>query len=148
MKRLFVALLLLVLCAPVFASAQANDETLQAIHDMFKDASDEELIALRNVLDVEIAYRGIQSEKTSANEVRVPVGNYIIGIDIPAGVYTVTHDGNALSMITIYGANGGMVTMYTVYDGAPIGRCVLEEQQSIEIVGEPVVFSIYEGLDF
>ena len=83
-----------------------------------------------------------------SKEVSVPVGKYTIGSDIPANTYTIKHNGNVLSMVTIYDANGKLVTMYTTSASAPIGKCELTDGQTIEIAGEPVIFTKYEGLGF
>lgn len=146
MKKL-IAIFVAIVFIPCFASAEADEYA--AIHEAFAGQSIDDLLALKMLVEFELDYRGYKPETaTKPKEVNVPVGKYTIGDDIPEGTYTIKHNGNVMSMVTIYNANGGMVTMYTVTPKAPIGKCVLEKGQSINIVGEPLVFTAYEGLGF
>lgn len=145
MKKLF-AILIAVVFIPCFASAEPDEYA--AIHEAFAEQSIDDLLRLKMLVEIELEYRGYTDTATKPKEVKVPVGKYKIGDDIPADTYTIKHNGNVMSMVTIYTASGGLVTMYTVSSNAPIGKCVLEKGQSIEIVGEPVIFTQYEGLGF
>lgn len=125
MKKLFSLLLVVVLCS--FVSAFAVDLT---------DLSDDELIQLRSDLAGEMISRNMMA---SAN---VPTGDYIIGEDIPAGIYTVTTEASLVT-VTI----GDFEGMYVLRNDSPIGKLTLEAGKKFSITSA-VTLTKYAGLSF
>lgn len=147
MKKIIVLLVVLIL---IPCSSLAEADKYAAIHEMFANHSNDDLLTLQKMLEIELEYRGLSSGKQAAEgkEVIVPVGEYAIGEDIPANTYTIKLGGSLMSMVSIYDKNGNIDSMYTISPSAPIGKCALSDGQSIKIIGEPVVFIEYEGLGF
>lgn len=161
-KLLCVVLMFSILFAsfPCSSSAMTEDEYKQQIRAMFADASDDDLKALFEAVQYELMCRGfnfsfdeslneasVQKEMTEQKEVTVPAGKYTIGSDVPAGTYTLNTTGY-ISMVTIWNASGGLVTMHTLSEQAPVGKIELKDGQVIEINGSAVVFKTYSGLGF
>jgi hypothetical protein len=142
-------LVLLVLFAFIPCISFAASDDYAVIHEAFSEHSIDDLLTLQRMVEIELEHRGYQANTASDSKaVTVPVGKYKIGVDIPANAYTIKHNGNAMSMVTIYTESGRLLTVYTISPNAPIGKCELQEGQSIDIVGEPVIFAEYEGLGF
>lgn len=136
MKRmaLFLVFLLIVSSAPCTVSAERID---------FSDLSLDSLIVLKTWVAEEIAAR-TKNDK----EVRVPVGEYIVGDDIPVGTYTITNKGTSYAYVYQYTAKGDRITYYDLDDNESIGKIVLEDGQIIQVKSSPVYFSTYKGLGF
>lgn len=133
MKKVLVLLLTLLL---IVSAASAEGFDLSAM-------TTEELVNLRNAVNAELADRDFQTK-----EVKVPTGRYTVGVDIPAGVYTLTRSEEYFSAIRTYTANGQYDLSFQVSNGEPVGKLELVEGQTIEILYESVVFKPYEGLGF
>lgn len=161
-KLLCAALVITILFAsfPGSSSALTEDEYKQQIRAMFADASDDDLKSLFEAVQYELMCRGykfsfdeqsneasVQKEETELKEVTVPAGKYTIGSDIPAGTYTL-NTADYLSIVSIWDASGGLVTMHTLSAQASVGKIELKNGQSIEINGSAVVFKPYAGLGF
>jgi len=110
--------------------------------ELFGTCSTDLLLQVKSVIDVELA-----SREDLNKEVDVPQGLYIIGIDIPAGTYTITAAGE-IAMVTLYTSDDNLITMHSMYEGEAIGKIDLQFGQKIEITGSAVVFSTYKGLGF
>lgn len=111
-----------------------------------ENMSTDSLVVLRDAINAELAKRNF-AEK----EVLVNVGEYIIGVDIPAGVYTISLHENVQAMqslLTVYSEKRTPVTAYNIFPSDPIGRHELKEGQIIQILFGSVVFSPYKGLGF
>lgn len=114
MKR-FLSLLLILVCITGIAAA----EDLSTF-------SFDELIALREKLNAEIMSR------PEWKQVEVPGGQWIVGKDIPAGIYSITPSSSS-SLIQIWRKaiddykNNGLVFNQAVKKKDPIGRIILEE---------------------
>lgn len=133
--RLLTMIMVLLLAFTGTAVAEIN----------YDDYSVEELIALKTQITEEITAR-----TKSAKSVSVPAGKYIIGVDIPAGTYTLTFKGNYSTVISIYSWNGDILDYYLFMVGGSdtVGKIELQEGQQIEIATEPIIFSPYKGLGF
>lgn len=161
-KNLCAVFLLLVflVSVPCVSSAMTQEEGEQFIHDMFADSSDEDLKNLFEAVQFELVSRGYkfdfdethqaastQKEDAVQKEVTVPPGTYSVGSDIPAGTYTVVTNG-IISMLTVKNSSGGYVTMHSLNNNTQVGKLVLEAGQTVEIVGESVIFKPFQGLGF
>lgn len=162
MKRILAVFLILVLFAPSMACAEdfmnVTDEeiekelasvTTEQLEGMFGEFPDNVLVALIDVINMELERRGYEATE-STNNVKVPIGSYIIGEDIPAGSYTIVCDPDKLfgPMIVIYDKNGEIDSSYSIGQGDSIGKLVLTKGQSIEVRMAPAVFTPYKGLGF
>lgn len=134
MKRIIVLVFVLLTFIPV-ATAESNID--------IQNLSTEELVNLRNVINSELSARNFANK-----EVTVPPGRYSIGVDIPAGVYTINHSGMVMAVVSTYTENGNYDLLYTVTQSSPIGKLELKDGQVIEIGTESVVFKPYEGIGF
>lgn len=123
----------------------AESDTQAAIHEFFSDSSIEELVAFKNMIEFELEYRGYSSEKNEPKEFDVPVGKYTIGIDIPAGIYTVSRGSGMFDSIVVI---GNYESFYPVSQNSPIGKLELVEGQTIEVQMGGVKFSEYTGIGF
>ena len=136
MKKIFALVLaLLLLCGSVsaFAASPLADYTV------------EQLLALRAQINAELAARGIEKD------VFVPIGIYEVGVDIPAGVYTVkTHKSGASIRVYVDAEYSDyIISEYlSYYDGDYIGKLTLKDGFFVVIGDGKLVFSPYKGLDF
>jgi len=146
-KKLFCVMFLMIVSfvfvVPVFAESEPS--TIEKIHDMLPTLTDEDLDRLETFVEFEIKKRNLSELKSvTQDHVTVQPGQYRIGADIPAGVYTITPNGYT-SMLTIYDADGMLVTMYSVGNGTSVGRLELADGQRVDIVGDSVTFKPYAG---
>ena len=108
----------------------------------------DELISLIEAITAEIVSR------PEWKQVTVPVGQFEVGKDIPAGEYSVTTNAS-ISGITVWGAsvkdystNGGMIYTNVVKPDEPISKLSLETGWVVEIIYDPVIFSPPTSLEF
>lgn len=136
MKRiaLFLVFLLAVSSAPYTVSAERID---------FSDLSLESLIMLKTWVAEEI-----EARTKNDKEVCVPVGEYIVGADIPVGTYTVTYKGSLLSAVYHYTDKDDPIAFYNINVNESIGKIILKDGQKIQVLYGPVYFSTYKGLGF
>lgn len=124
MKRVFVALL--VLCM-LFVSASAED---------LSSLSLDQLRALSQAINAEIIGR---AEWTGAD---VPAGFWIVGQDIPAGVYSISVADKSGAYLTVSDASGRYVTYGGVRkEKDTIGKIELKDGFTVEIDGGPLHFA-------
>ena len=109
----------------------------------FSTLSTEDLIRLKTQINEEIAKRA-KDEKP----VYVPMGEYIVGYDIPERIYTIKNTGTYCVIIKILSAEGECIKTYTVYKGEYIGKIELQKYQRITIEYGGVSFYSYQGLGF
>lgn len=163
MNKLFYAVFLFLALSAVTFPALADSEREQkeaVIHQMFAQYSDQELSDLLFFVQYELVSRGFviqdvgdhskavkKEDVTVQKEVTVPPGTYSVGSDIPAGTYTVTTKG-IITMLTVKNSAGGLVTMHSLNGNTQVGKLVLEDGQTVELVGESVIFKPYQGLGF
>ena len=83
-------------------------------------------------------------------EVKVPTGIWKIGVDIPAGEYSISTESPAIT-VTVYEGeskeNGTLVSFNLVTKDEPIGKIVLKEGCIIDLLGS-VTFAPPLSLDF
>lgn len=137
MKRIIACLLLVsIILSASIAVADVNLLTM----------SFDELIALQSQLTAEILSR------SEWRELRVPVGTYEVGVDIPAGAYTVTIKEGSTNFWVRDGATGRTLKNLALYSKSSeqnmIKKLVLEEGNIVEINSVAVYFSPYTGLGF
>lgn len=108
--------------------------------------SSAELLDLRNQINAELVARGIEKETL------VPVGIYVIGVDIPAGDYTIRPRDNAIGGIAVYKSAHQSGLLFTELirscDNDIIGKLSLADGNCIEIYSGALYFSPYQGLGF
>lgn len=87
-------------------------------------------------------------------EVTVPQGFWTVGVDIPAGTYTITKV-NMLASIRVWGkavqdyrSDGGMILNTLLEDDNPaVGKIALKNGNILEL-SDPVIITPYKGLGF
>lgn len=107
----------------------------------FSVYSDNHLKLLLVVIEQELQRRGF-----AQGEVVVPMGEYIVGEDIPAGVYTVV-TGDSYCNLEVY-SNGKKIHDYDSFDPETIGKLTLKDGQTVIVKYDSVTFSPYKGLGF
>ena len=135
--RMFSLFLVIALCVPLVCYAEIN----------FSNYSLNELIALKTQITSEITAR--TAEKKS---VLVPMGEYIIGVDIPAGIYSLTLSSDiTYAMISIYSSEKKLIGSYALLESSnrnTVGKIEFQDGQRIEIDYGPIMFVPYKGLEF
>ena len=109
----------------------------------------DELINLRHAVDAEIISR------PEWKEVTVPVGEWVIGVDIPAGSYSIELSGKKSGNVFLWGkaikdynSGGGMLINTTLNSQNPkIGKANLKNGNILVLTCE-VVMSPVKGLGF
>ena len=106
----------------------------------------EELLEIQRLLTAEIMNRD------EWKEVAVPPGTYIVGTDIPAGIYTIEVR-QASTNFWVYEQENGRTLinagLYSTYeDLKQIKKLVLDAGNIVEINSSTVYFSPYTGLGF
>lgn len=124
-KTIALILLAALLATPVFAESV----DLSALDDSM-------LIQLQTDITAEMLERGM------LKSMKVPTGEYIIGEDIPAGIYGVTTE---VAIVAI--SNEDYTVVYTVQPDAPVGKMELREGQKMQFTGA-VTLTKYTGLKF
>lgn len=107
----------------------------------FSTMSTSDLVKLRDVINAELSVRNF-AEK----EVVVPVGEYIVGVDIPAGVYTLTAHSDYCD-IEVY-SNGKRIHNHFLQSSQQVGKLPLQHGQTVKIKYDSVLFTPYKGLGF
>lgn len=106
--------------------------------DVFSDNYLRLAIAL---FELELQHRGF-----AQGEVVVPMGEYIVGEDIPAGTYTLTPY-DTLTDIEVY-SNDKRVHNHCLTSKDKIGKLQLLDGQIVKIKYGSMVFAPYNGLGF
>ena len=106
----------------------------------------EELLEIQRLLTAEIMSRD------EWKEVAVPPGTYIVGIDIPAGIYTVEVRQSSTNFWVYEQENGRTLInagLYSRYeDQKQIKKLILDTGNIVKINSSTVYFSPYAGLGF
>lgn len=100
----------------------------------------DELVSLNKQINLAI----MQSDEW--REITVPIGEYIVGEDIPAGTYTVT-TGESYCSLEIH-SNGKKVHDFDSFGPEVIGKLALTDGQVVLVEYDYVVFKPYVGLGF
>lgn len=111
-----------------------------AVAEDFSSMSFDELLELRNKLNAEIMSR------PEWKEVEVPSGIWTVGIDIPAGIYSITPVGSSANF-ACYDENGKLQINLLCIGGKPIGKVELFDGWTVKPT-KPVIFAPPLSLDF
>lgn len=138
MKKIACLVLALLLAFGIVATAEST------LNIDLSGLSFAELVQLRKEIDILIF--GSEEYK----EVSVPAGDYVIGEDIPAGVYSL--DCKSMAMFEVYSNASkdfmSMVACHTVGGGETVGKIELIDGQTVSITVGSVIFKTYTGLGF
>ncbi len=128
MKKLIA--IILVLCS--FAS-------ISVAESIFGDFTFDQLLILHHALDQEIMSR------PEWKEVTVPAGDWIVGVDIPEGKYSIRPVKNGY--IKIIDTKGNLFFSDAMSKDEIVGKLELKEGYSIRLENS-FIFSPAKGLDF
>ena len=136
MKKILAIILVVALILPAAAFADIPD---------ISSLTNDELLTLNHEIQLRLF-----SEKL-VNGIQIPAGKYIIGEDIPEGIYRVETADKVLSpMITIYNEGKakivGSYLLGDIYGSYEVGKLDLGKDYIIEVDFSPVVFYPYTGL--
>ena len=104
-----------------------------SLADDLTSMSYEDLIALSRQITAEIMSR------PEWKEVEVPSGEWTVGVDIPAGVYSITPVGSSANF-SCYDENGRLQVNLLCLNGKPIGKVELKEGWTVK-PSKPVIFA-------
>lgn len=110
-----------------------------ALADVFGDFTYEELLILHHALDQEIMQR------PEWKEVTVPAGDWIVGVDIPAGDYSIRPV--KTGYIRIRDTHDDTFYNSMLKEGEIIGKMSLKEGYTVRL-NDAFIFSPAKGLDF
>lgn len=133
MKRFFALLLVLCsLCAYAFASEAP-----------FEGLTDEQVLLISQMAHNELITRGYIKSAV------VPQGVYIVGVDLPAGTYSVSQN-EYLASVEVFPSETSKndIFDYTIREDEIIGRLVLENGQRLEVLHSSITLTVYSGLSF
>ena len=133
MKRFLIVLVVLSLFVTC-AFAESYD---------LKSMTTDEIVALQSQIIKELTKRNFPTASFT-----VPMGEYIVGVDIPAGNYRVIYWGKYISSVEVTDANGDYVCTHALENSAVIGKLPLIEGHTIKILYDKVHFSPYNGIEF
>ena len=133
MKKLIAVLLVLLLLVPV-ASADAPDLSIYTY---------DQLVALQYYIGMEIMKR------PEWKEVTVPAGEWVVGVDIPAGDYSISPAENGGAYLTIYDNTG----CPTIFGGIreqedSIGKARLREAYIVKVTDGSLILAPAVTLGF
>lgn len=138
--RKIVSILLSVLLVFSFSFAFAETN--------LSDMSYDDLIALQKELTKEIMSR------PEWKEVKIPAGEWVVGQDIPAGIYSIVIPKGGSAVIHLWGAaiddydtNGGMRLSDYRHEGEDIGKIELFDGNILEL-GDTVILTPPISLGF
>lgn len=131
MKKLLSLILALCLSAAPLAALAVDLSGLTS----------DELIELRGQILTELKSRG------DLIYFDVPVGYYIVGVDLPAGDYYVTPSSSSYTNVSLYpNAESDRLQWYAFVDPGETARVTLVEGEKIEVSHAPAHFEIYTGI--
>lgn len=131
MKKIVSALVALVLVLlPVLSLADID----------LSGYSTAELIDIRGQILIELRERG------DLISFEVPVGYFVVGVDIPAGDYYVTPTKRS-TIVSVYSDDSGSDFLwYGSVDSGGRMRATLTDGQMIEVAIDPAMFKTYTGI--
>ena len=127
MKRFLAVILLLCLFSSV------------ALADIFSDFTYDELLTLHHALDQEIMKR------PEWKEVTVPAGDWIVGVDIPGGTYSIRPA--KYGYINVTDENGSLFYNKAMDEGEVLGKIELKPNYTVRLNND-FIFSPSIGLGF
>lgn len=145
MKRMFVLILALVLYC---SSALADHGTVQSWIETLTPLLDD----IRYIEDANEAVQRLLFEHyATADGVKVPAGEYTVGVDIPVGAYRVefhgTYEADFASFLAINDStNFGYTTILGFTGASEIGKIDLTDGTVVTISSGDVYFYTYTGL--
>ena len=87
---------------------------------------------------------------SSTSGVKVPDGKYVVGVDIPAGVYRIEYHGSDMSFASFLATNEETLFGFTSIIGftgaSEIGKIELTEGTNVEISAGDVYFYTYTSI--
>ena len=138
MKKLMVMLLVVCLFLPITVLAVVSMPDLT-------EYTTEDLITLKTLIAQEMLERGIEKQAI------IPIGKYTIGVDIPAGTYSVKPVKSGFDFKIYPNANKTGSHDYIYYEFIRsteyIGKIELLEGQIVEIDAN-VILTVYTGINF
>ncbi len=135
MKKCIALFLTCVLLLPLVTMVQAEGIDLSSL-------SDSELLALESAIQAEKIERGLAKSAT------VYSGVYVVGTDIPAGVYSIETVKGAADHLIVRDATGKQIGSYAIgtsSNRSPIGRLELLDGYTIEFDSCTLKFTVYAG---
>lgn len=154
MKKLLCLLTSLLLLVPVVQVASAEEQASSAedLQSYIATLPSDFIAELIGMLNMELAKRG-EVTATAAGfttidkEVIVPMGEYTVGIDIPAGVYTFKCEVEQ-ARFYIESPDGEDYSWGTMHNGDVYANVQLDIGYSVVITYGPLTFAPYTGLGF
>ena len=132
MKRLLTFAIICLLLLPT-AYADPPD---------FSDWTYDQLVVLQHYITAEIMSR------PEWKEVTIPAGSWIVGVDIPAGEYSIYPSGNG-AYLHIYNEKGSIVVSNGIRDEDDIiGKIRLKEAYTVSLDGGALIFKPAIALGF
>lgn len=127
--------------------ACAMEENVPLMADSLSQLNTNEIAVIELILK-----RELQRRNFSENGVVVPMGEYIVGVDIPSGAYSITLaeiDSIPMSIVTIFSESGDVDGHYYLMEENDIvGKVTLKDGQTVKISSDSVTFAPYIGLGF
>ena len=128
--------LILVIALLLTCSAACAENT------WLSDLSFDDLCAYQRAITQEIMTR------PEWKETKVPSGSWLVGVDIPAGMYSI-RPGDAGGYLRVYDKNGDLDTYGGIrHEDDMIGRIVLKDDYLVEISDGALYFAPSIGLGF
>lgn len=132
-KALSLVLITLLLFSTPFTLAETD----------LSEMSFEELVALRQEIDL------LLFASDEYKQVTVPQGKYTVGVDIPAGTYSLSGDAAMVEIFLDSSESSKMSAgLYGVTEDRPVAKLVLEDGWIVSVSIGNVVFTTYTGLGF
>lgn len=132
MKK-FIAVIVALLLTCSFACAEVTG---------LSDLSFDDLCAYQRAITQEIMTR------PEWKETKVPSGSWLVGVDIPAGMYSIK-PGDAGGYLRVYDKNGNLETSGGIRDENDIiGRIMLKDDYLVEVSNGALYFAPSIGLGF
>lgn len=145
MKKIFIVFLALALLC---SSALADHGSVQEWLDVLAQFED-----IRVVEDANEAAQRILFEHyaASAEGVKVPAGNYTVGVDIPSGTYRIEYHGTIdTDFVSFLASNEstcfGFTSILGFTGASEIGKIELTDDTAVQISGGDVYFFYYTGI--
>ena len=128
MKKVLVLMLAVMLALPCMSMAA--------------DPIDLSGYSVDELIELKTAVVGELMERKEIKSAKIPTGDYIVGEDFPAGVYSVTTD-RALVTITI----NDYAQMYVVTPDTPVGKMTLDDGDRFKCTSA-ITLTVYSGISF
>lgn len=135
MRKLIAILLVAMLFVPTFANASIPS---------IKELTDDELIELKNAIHNEQNQRGL------LKEYEVPMGEWVVGVDIPVGKWVIKPVFDDFGMIEIYNNDDLLTAPFLKNDRDEVKTLTyeLKEGYILKLTRCPMIFSVFTGLNF